>query len=616
MIKIINLSKSFYGLPLFQDLNFTLSSGNRIGLVGRNGSGKSTLFKIILGEEHYDSGDISIPKGYRVGALKQHIEFSKPTVRDECAQVLSEDEQYNIYKIEKMLFGLGFDQEDLERDPYSFSGGYQIRINLVKLLATEPNLLLLDEPTNYLDIVSMRWLKGFLRSFDGEVILITHDREFMDAVTTHTMGIYRKNLNIIKGDSKKYYTQLADDEIHYEKMRLNQAKKIEELEEFIARNRARASTAAMAQGKMKELEKIEVMESLASEADLRFDFNYKQTPAKLLFEAKGLGFGYSEDEPLFTNISFALERGKRIAIIGKNGKGKSTLLNYIAGELPKQSGEIYYHPETQIAHFGQTNIERLSSNNSIIDEIQSVDLKLGIASVRSICGTMMFGGELAEKRISVLSGGERSRVMLGKIIATPANLLLLDEPTNHLDMQSIDSLCDSIDRFEGSVILVTHSEMLLHRIADQLIIFRDGGAEFFDGNYAEFLSKIGWDDDDDSDTREKKKRSKTSQLSRKELKKRRAEIISARGRLLKPLKKTIEESESSIIELEELVEKNNELLIKASNEGDIGEIGSLSKEIAKDSAEIERLFEILVEAQESHDEIYDRYEKELEQLVG
>jgi len=208
MIKITNLTKSFHAAPLFKNLNFTLAPGNRIGLVGRNGSGKSTLFKIILGEESYDEGEITVSKGYRIGALEQHIAFSQPTVIAECAQVLSEEEQYNLYKIEKLLFGLGFSQDDLEKDPVSFSGGYQIRINLVKLLATEPNLLLLDEPTNYLDIVSMRWLKGFLRRFDGEVILITHDREFMDAVTTHTMGIYRKELKIIKGDTKKYYTQL------------------------------------------------------------------------------------------------------------------------------------------------------------------------------------------------------------------------------------------------------------------------------------------------------------------------------------------------------------------------------------------------------------------------
>jgi len=612
MIKITNLTKSFHAVPLFKDLNFTLAPNNRIGLVGRNGSGKSTLFKVILGEEHYDSGDISISKGYKIGALRQHIEFSRSTVIDECAQVLSEDEQYNIYKIEKILFGLGFTQGDLEKDPNSFSGGYQIRINLVKLLATEPNLLLLDEPTNYLDIVSMRWLKSFLRTFDGEVILITHDREFMDAVTTHTMGIHRRGLKIIKGSTDKYYEQLRDDELHYEKMRINQLKKISELEDFIARNRSRASTAAMAQGKIKELEKIDILEKLQSESDLNFKFTYRETPAKLLLEANGLGFGYDADKPLFKDLSFALQRGKRIAIIGKNGKGKSTLLNYIAGELTQQKGEIYYHPETRFAHFGQTNIDRLSSNNTIIDEIQSVDLKLGIASVRSISGTMMFSGELADKKISVLSGGERSRVMLGKIIATPANLLLLDEPTNHLDMQSIDSLCDAIDSFEGSVVMVTHSEMLLHRLADQLIIFHNNSAEFFDGNYSEFLEKIGWEEDIDNKPPPKHK---GSELSKKELKKKRSETIQARGKLINPLKKDIDRFESRIIELEDIVESHNELLIEASSSSDIGEIQRLSKLVSDDNSEIEILFEKLEEAQNSYDEIYAKYEEKLDRLL-
>ena len=614
MIKITNLTKSFHAVPLFKNLNFTLAPGNRIGLVGRNGSGKSTLFKIILGEESYDEGEISVSKGYSIGALKQHIAFSKPTVIAECAQVLNEEEQYNLYKVEKLLFGLGFSQADLEKDPTSFSGGYQIRINLVKLLATEPNLLLLDEPTNYLDIVSMRWLKGFLRRFDGEVILVTHDREFMDAVTTHTMGIYRKELKIIKGDTKKYYTQLREDEIHYEKMRLNQVKKIAELEDFIARNKTRASTAAMAQGKVKELEKIEVMDKLQSEADLNFRFTYKKTPAKLLLEARDLGFGYDADKALFEDITFALQKGKRLAIIGKNGKGKSTLLNYIAGELPLQKGEIYFHPETTFAHFGQTNIERLSLENSIIEEIQGVDLKLGIASVRSICGTMMFGGELADKKIKVLSGGERSRVMLGKIIATPANLLLLDEPTNHLDMQSIDSLCDAIEVFEGSVIMVTHSEMLLRRLADQLIIFRHGGAEFFDGDYESFLEKIGWEEEDSLDTKNRKVTPKQSGLSKKELKKRRSDLISQRGKEINPLKKEIQSYETRIMELEEAVEANNKLLVEASQSGDIREIQSLSMRVSQDSNEIEILFEKLVSKQERVDILIEKYEEALEVL--
>jgi len=611
MIKITNLTKSFHAKPLFSNLDFTLSPYNRIGLVGRNGSGKSTLFKIILGEEHYDEGEITTPKGYRVGALRQHIHFTKPTVIEECATALSEEEQYNIYKVEKLLFGLGFDADDLNKDPLSFSGGYQIRINLVKLLATEPNLLLLDEPTNYLDIVSMRWLKGFLQKFDGEVILITHDRDFMDSVTTHTMGIHRRGLKMIQGNSQKYYRQLADDELLYEKMRLNQEKKIAELEDFIARNKARASTAAMAQGKMKELEKIERIDKLHAQSQLNFNFTYSPTPAKLLFEAKELGFGYDANIPLFSNISFALEKGKKIAIIGKNGKGKSTLLNYIAQELSQQLGDIYYHPSTQIAHFGQTNIERLTHENTITQEIQSVDLKIGFSTVKNIAGTMMFGGEDADKKIAVLSGGERSRVMLGKIIATPANLLFLDEPTNHLDMDSIESLCSAIDSFEGSTIMVTHSEMLLHRLADQLIIFHKGGAEFFDGNYAEFLDKIGWEEEEQES---KPKKETNNQLTRNEIRKLRKELTAQRSKLMNPLKKEIEFCEEEIIRLELKVEEENSSLILASNQGDISQIQSLSKSLASNNQLIEQLFERLEIASEQLDSYIIEYDEKLDNL--
>jgi ATP-binding cassette subfamily F protein 3 len=611
MIKITNLTKSFNAKPLFSNIDFTLSPNNRIGLVGRNGSGKSTLFKVILGQEHYDEGSITTPKGYIIGALEQHIHFTKSTVIEECASALSEEEQYNIYKVEKLLFGLGFGIEDLDKDPLSFSGGYQIRINLVKLLATEPNLLLLDEPTNYLDIVSMRWLKGFLRRFDGEVILITHDREFMDEVTTHTMGIHRRGLKLVKGDTTKYYAQLDDDEILHEKMRVNQLKKIAQLEDFIARNRSRASTASMAQGKMKELEKIERIDQLSTVSKLEFKFGYSDTNAKLLLEARELGFGYEEDNLLFSHLSFALERGKRVAIIGKNGKGKSTLLNYIANLLDRQQGEIYYHPTTKIAHFGQTNIERLEEKNTIIEEIQSVALKIDYATVRGIAGAMMFGGEDADKRISLLSGGERSRVMLGKIIATPSNLLLLDEPTNHLDMHSIEALCEAIESFEGSTIMVTHSEMLLHRLADQLIIFHKGKAEFFDGNYSSFLEKIGWEEEIEESTQKPIK----STLTRGEIKKRKKEIIATRGKLINPLKKEIQRCEEEIIRLEELVEINNQKLIEASNSSDLGEIETLSRAIAIDNSSIEELFIKMEENIEALDGYMEEYDKKLESFL-
>ncbi len=611
MIQLTNLSKSFSGQTLFKDINLRMSANQKIGLIGRNGSGKSTLFKIILDEESHDSGDISIPKNYQIGTLRQHLKFTKSTVREECSQLLSEEEQYNFYKIEKILFGLGFTIEDLEKDPLSFSGGFQIRINLAKLLATEPNMLLLDEPTNYLDILSLRWLKRFIRDFDGEVILITHDREFMDEVTTHTMGIERKSLNIIQGGTEKYYKTLALRDETYEKTRENQEKKRRELEEFVARNRARASTAALAQSKAKALEKMEDMDALESESNLSFNFTYRETPAKIILRAEDLGFGYSESEPLFQNLSFVLENGKTLAIIGKNGKGKSTLLNYIAGELPKQQGEVKFHPSTAMAHFGQTNIERLNSMNSVSDEISSVDKMLGVAQVRGICGTMMFSGELADKKISVLSGGERSRVMLGKIIATQANLLLLDEPTNHLDMQSIESLCSAIEGFEGATIMVTHSEMLLRRLADALVIFHKGGAEFFDGNYDEFLEKIGWEE---GGIKPQKSKPKKPKLDRRELKKQRTALIQARSRESAQYRRELEFCEERIVELEELLEEWNEKLIEASNSGDNRAMIEFSQEIGERQTEIDELFERLEVASDMLDEIFDRYEEKLREL--
>ncbi|MDD2370160.1 MAG: ATP-binding cassette domain-containing protein, partial [Sulfuricurvum sp.] len=299
MIQINNLTKSYGTRVLFENLSLKLNSGNKVGFVGRNGTGKSTLFKIILGEEPYDSGEIIIPKNYRIGTLRQHLHFTHKTVREECASVLEGDMEHEVYRVEKILFGLGFTQEDLEKDPLSFSGGYQIRLNLVKLLVTEPNLLLLDEPTNYLDIVSLRWLASFIRSFEGEVILITHDRDFMDSVTTHTMGLRRRSVSIIKGDTRKYYANQAQEDELYVKTKINHDKKRAELEDFVARNKARASTATLAQSKQKELDKMGTMESLEGEKDLSFSFSYKPTPAKVIMQVKDLSFGYTPDELLF-----------------------------------------------------------------------------------------------------------------------------------------------------------------------------------------------------------------------------------------------------------------------------------------------------------------------------
>ncbi|MBP9613563.1 MAG: ABC-F family ATP-binding cassette domain-containing protein [Sulfurospirillum sp.] len=608
MIQITNLSKAYGGHVLFENISFSLNKGYKVGFVGRNGSGKSTLFKLLLGEEEHDSGDILIPKNYYLGALKQHIHFTHPSVREECASVLSGDEAYDTYKVEKMLFGLGFSHEDLDKDPLSFSGGYQIRINLVKLLATNPSMLLLDEPTNYLDIVSMRWLASFLKSFEGEVILITHDRDFMDAVTTHTMGLNRKSLMMVQGNSHKFYAKLAEDDERYLKTKANLDKKRAELEDFITRQKARASKAVMAQSKAKQLEKMGEMEELEAESTLEFDFNMKKTPAKIMLEAKELAFGYEPSKPLFQNLSFTLHKGQCLAIIGKNGKGKSTLLNTIAGELTQQQGTLSMHPETTLAHFGQTNINRLNLKQSIMDEIYDVDPLLGITRVRGICGAMMFSGESAKKEISVLSGGERSRVMLGKIIATPANLLLLDEPTNHLDMYSIEALCDAIKRFEGSVILVTHSEMLLRSLATTLIIFHKDRAEFFQGTYDEFLEKIGWEEELENTPK------KVVVTDYNASKKERTALIQERSAKLSPLKKNIDACEANIMRLEEQIKAKNEALIVHSNEGNVGELARISKELISEEKELEGLYERFETLHNEHDTLFEMYEAKLKNI--
>ena len=609
MIQLQNISKNFATQELFSNLNFKLNASNRVGLVGRNGSGKSTLFKLILGEEAPDEGEVIIPKNYKIGTLKQHLTFSEKTLREEAALALTEEMKYDTYRVEKILFGLGFVLEDLDKDPLSFSGGYQIRINLAKLLVTEPNLLLLDEPTNYLDIVSLRWLKDFLRSFDGEVILITHDRDFMDGVCTHTMGLVRKRIEIIPGDTHKFYEQLsANDELHA-KQKIAQDKKVKELEEFIAKNKARASTASLAQSKVKQLEKMDRLEDLGFDNALEFEFNFKETPAKVLLDVKDLSFGYSLENILFKDISFTLQKGECLGIIGKNGKGKSTLLNTIAKELTKVSGEVEYHGTASFAHFGQTNIAHLSPNNSVMDEIYVGNPGLGEAQVRSICGGMMFSGENAKKKISLLSGGEKSRVMLGQIIARHVNVLFLDEPTNHLDMDSIEALTKAIQKFKGSVVIVTHSEELLRRVCDRLIIFATDGARVFDGGYDDFLAKIGWEEEE---TEEKVKVAPKS--SNKENKKIRAELVRERNKVTSPLRKKVDKLEARIMELEEQLEVHHQELIQSSNAGDSASLMALSKTVADEEKQIEDLFEELEDKQTQLDGMNESYEQKIEEV--
>lgn len=497
MIKIFGLNKAFGAQTLFDDLSLSINRGEKVGLVGRNGHGKSTLFQMILGNVEPDSGTISAPKNYKIGHLQQHLNFTKPTVLEECALGLPEGEEYETWQVEKILSGLGFSEKDMERSPNEFSGGYQIRMNLAKLLVSRPDMLMLDEPNNYLDIVAIRWLEEFLKEWEGEIILVTHDRSFMDSVVSHVVAIHRTKAIKVEGDTEKLYTQINQAEELYEKTRLNEAKKRKQEEIFIARFKAKASFASRTQSRVKKLEKQGEMKALEAIEDLELFFNSSPFGANQMMSAENINFSYNGQEPfIIKDFSLNVGRQDRICIIGKNGKGKSTLLKLLAGELQPLSGEIKKHPILKEGYFGQTNKLDMNEDNTVMEEIKSADKSCTENKARTIAGGLMFPQDTALKKIRVLSGGEKSRVLLGKILVTPCHLIFLDEPTNHLDMQSCDSLIEAIDGFDGSVIMVTHNEMHLRNVATKLIIFDNNEIKIFDGSYDDFLSDVGWSDED------------------------------------------------------------------------------------------------------------------------
>jgi len=496
MIKTSGLEISFSGQKIFNNVNIVINKKEKVGFIGRNGSGKSTFLKIITGKLEQDSGEVVMPKGYKIGYLDQHIKFTQKTVVGEVCSVLSGDREYETWKGESILTGLGFSYDDMAKDPAAFSGGNQVKINLAKLLLEESDMLLLDEPTNYLDIHSIKWLKRFLNEWRDELILVTHDRSFMNSVITHTLNIHRGEFKKTSGNTIKVLDKILNEEEIYNKTVENEAKKRAKTEAWINRFKSKASMATRAQSKIKMLEKTEKRKKLGVAINLDFKFNYESYNGKEnLINASKLEFHYDTENPLIKNLSFSIKNNDKICIIGKNGKGKSTLLKLITGDLKPINGYSNSHFKTKIGYFGQMNINRLNPKNSIYTELQNCVPNMSETQVRKVCANMMFSDNLSNKKIGVLSGGEKSRVMLGKILINPANLLLLDEPTNHLDLDSCDSLLSAIKVFDGAVLMVTHDEYFLREVANKLIVFDNDKVSVFDGSYDDFLEKIGWTDE-------------------------------------------------------------------------------------------------------------------------
>ncbi|HNQ81475.1 MAG TPA: ABC-F family ATP-binding cassette domain-containing protein [Candidatus Aminicenantes bacterium] len=594
MIQVENLTKRYGGQTLFEGISFKINRRERVGLVGRNGHGKTTLFRLIVGQEEPDEGLISIPRSYRIGYVEQHLGFTAPTVFQEAALSLPRDQRDDFWRVEKILAGLGFGEADRAKHPAELSGGFQVRLNLAKVLLADHNMLLLDEPNNYLDITSIRWLEKFLNAWPGELILVTHDRSFMDKVVTHTLAIHRRKVKKIEGTTGKLYDQIALEEETYEKTRINDERRRKEIENFIAKFRASARLQGLVESRKKTLAKMGRKEKLERLPSLDFAFTAKPFHGKYVLNIDGLTFGYDPERPLIRDFGLSIGARDRVFIIGPNGKGKTTFLKLLAGRLEPQAGTVVSPMAVTTGYFEQTNVQSLGPQNTVLEEIQNADASIEPAKARFLAGMMMFEDDNALKKISILSGGEKSRVLLAKLIAAPVNLLLLDEPTNHLDMDSSDALLAALDEFEGAVIMVTHNELFLDALAERLIVFQDDGLSVFEGTYDRFLEKVGWSTEKD---RPRIRPDETEPgpaaappRGRREIRKLRSEIVAEKSKVLRPLEQNMGVLEKHIEKTEADIARLTREIVEASQSRESGKIAGLSKSLHQSRRDLDGFF--------------------------
>ena len=517
MLNVHQLSIAFQGEDLFDNVSFRLQSGNRIGLIGKNGAGKSTLLKIISGEMEYNSGQISFEKkDLNIGFLKQDIDFTYGhTILEETYEAFSEikgmerqlediniqlaertdydsqayhdlmidlnevQQQYEILggynyqgETEKILIGLGFKREDFGKLTDTFSGGWRMRIELAKLLLQQNDILLLDEPTNHLDIESIIWLEQFLKNYSGAVVIVSHDKMFLNHVTNRTIEIVLGQIYDIPKPYSQYLKLRAEQKALQIAAQKNQQKQIEHTEKLIEKFRAKASKATMAQSLIKKLDKIDrirVDEDDNTVMSVRFPISVN--PGKVVLEAQSVSKSYGDLEVL-KNIDFTLERGQKIAFVGQNGQGKSTLAKILVGEL-SADGNVKLGHNVQLGYFAQNQAEYLNGKKTVFNTMIDVANETNRSKVRDILGSFLFRGEAVDKYVSVLSGGERNRLALAKLLLQPLNVLVMDEPTNHLDIQSKNVLKSALQNFEGTLILISHDREFLQGLNDVVYEFKD-----------------------------------------------------------------------------------------------------------------------------------------------
>ncbi len=529
MIQLTGAAKRYGPKTLFENVDWLVTSRERAGIVGANGTGKSSMLKVLAGIEGLDSGAVTTQKGVTTGYLPQEgLSLSGRTVFAECMTVFAdvhalEDEQEHLtrrmaeldpagpeyaqvaerfhrsesefrardgYAIEAqagaVLSGLGFSEPDWHRRTEEFSGGWQMRIALAKLLLEKPNLLLLDEPTNHLDLEARNWLEEYLAAYPGAFVLVSHDRYFLDVTVRKIVELWNKGLHYYTGGFTRYEQQKTERRAQLQAAYENQQDRIRQLEAFINRFRYQATKAKQVQSRIKELARIERIEIPPEEKTIHFRFPQPKASGRVVAEFQKVAKSYG-DHPVFSEVDFMIERGDRVALVGVNGAGKSTLIKILAGAEPVSAGEYILGHNAQPDYFAQDQYKELDTNARMIDDLSTVATRATNTELRSILGSFLFSEDDVFKTIGVLSGGERNRYALARMLMMPSNFLLLDEPTNHLDLRAKDVLLTALEDFSGTVVFVSHDRYFIDKLATRVFEVEDGKVHIFPGNYEDYL---------------------------------------------------------------------------------------------------------------------------------
>lgn len=531
LVTVLNLSLGFLGRELFHHVDFQVEPGQHIGLVGPNGSGKTSLLRLLVGEISPDSGEIRIAKGTLVGYLPQDVHEiltgsllqslvesipsrnhliqemtaletslenspDQETLARMAARVAEIHEQLNhldtrfpLHRAKKILGGLGFKEADFDRSVTSLSGGWKMRAALSRLLYQNPDLLLLDEPTNHLDLPSVRWLDEFLHSYTGAVVLICHDKDFLNRQTERTIALEPEGMRIFSGNYDFFIKAREEEQRNLEARARNQEQKVKEAKRFVERFRAKASKARQAQSKIKLLDKMALIETHRAQKSIRFSFPSVGRSGREVLTIQGVSKAFGVNT-LYRHLTLRVARGDRIAIIGPNGAGKTTLLRMVAGEMEPDEGRIVYGHGVTMSYYAQHHSEMLDPRKTIVEEVYQVVPHESISFVRGVCGAFLFSGSDVEKTVGVLSGGEKARVSLAKILVKPGNLMVMDEPTNHLDIISSELLIDALADFNGTLLFVSHNLSFVNRLATKIWDIREESIMEYPGTLHEYYEHL------------------------------------------------------------------------------------------------------------------------------